>query len=150
MSEQAVQSGHERANSQSAALCDTLFAELEKRVPGLETWRAQVWCSCSPPGGKRFAFVRHKKTPRIEVWFSGDSAGYAEALSFEVIPRPDEKMRGGFGPTFKASFGVTTMAQAVEASEFLFQVSYPASASKSPCGRRPRGIRFVAAQEERR
>jgi len=99
-------------------------------------------------GRKALRLYQTQKHSRIEVWFSGDSDQYGGAHSLIIRPRSKEKMRGGFGPTFRASFEITSVSQAVEAAEFLLQVSYPASAVKSTRGRRPHGTPFLATQEE--
>lgn len=146
--------GHERCGPESAALCDGLADALRERRPDLEVRRSQSWCTFSLSGTTNFAYLKHKRQARVEVWFAGDHTAFGQEHSLDI--RPSEERRGGFGPVFRARFDVGSAAQVREAADLLAEVSCPTCREKGNRGRptyearvaRADGVRLGEAASE--
>lgn len=139
--------GHERCGLASAALCDGLADALRERRPDLEVGRSQSWCTFSLTGTTNFAYLKHKRQARVEVWFAGDHQAFGQEHSLDI--RPSEQRKGGFGPVFRARFDVASAAQVQEAADLLTQVSCPVAREKGNRGRPTYEVRVARAEGAR-
>mgnify|MGYP006900782241 CR=1 FL=1 len=119
-------SGHAAASDESRALCDQLFLELRKLIPGLKRSEAEKWCGFYQNGTKRFAYIDHrKKIARIDVWCLGDPDAFGEFAGLDILKR--KPTSGGFGRAFGCHFFLNDLADVALAAEALYVVSFALS-----------------------
>jgi hypothetical protein len=122
-SEQSSQSGHARAHSGSAALCDALYSALCKRITGLKRYSNQNYCRFGRPR-YAIAYLSHrKKAPRIEVWFRSSADEQRTEGGILIRPRRKEVSVGGFR-NFGARFEISDLNQVPAACEIVCRESH--------------------------
>lgn len=117
---------HAAASEGARHLCDSLFAEIKRRLPPLERSMAKQWCGYYVPGRRRFAFVSHRRSGcGLEVWCAGDVDALLGAKGLIVTPRA--QIRTGWERQFPARFRIDDESRLTAAVDLLVRVSYQAS-----------------------
>jgi len=146
-------SDHYSSSKQSQGICDVVFGALARRIPNLERSFSMRWCGIYKHGGKRFAFVNHRKTmDGIEIWLIGDPVDLKADTNLDVRPR--EGTASGWRE-FASRVYVDSERDALEAARLLHDYSYPSSVRRNvpAVATRPvarsRGVRIPSDEELR-